>query len=222
MRRIFTVMAAVAVLTVMAAPASAQRQAGRFGRDLIGLMTNTSVQEELKLTDEQKEKVKKVADEVREKYGKDITQARTDMDREKAAKLQAEAREMALKALPDAIKADQLKRLKQIELQVRGLRALASEAVQKELKFTDKQKELIKTLSEETQKTREGLAKERRDAGDDAKKRDEIRKKMDDLSKDALAKASAALTSEQRKAWKEMTGEPFEVKFERRRPPQNQ
>lgn len=222
MRRIFTVMAAVAALTVMAAPAHAQRQRDGFGRDLVGLMTNKSVQEELKLTDEQKEKVKKVADEVREKYGKDIAQARTDMDREKSAKLQAEARDFALKTLPDVIKADQLKRLKQIDLQVRGLRALTSEAVQKELKFTDKQKEQIKTISEEVQKTREGLTKERRDAGDDAKKREEITKKMTEQSKDALAKATAALTSDQQKAWKEMIGEPFEVKFERRRPPQNQ
>ena len=42
----------------------------------------------------------------------------------------------------------------------------------------------------------------------------ENRKKMQTLQKETMEKVSAVLTDDQKKTWKEMTGEPFEVKFE--------
>ena len=44
-------------------------------------------------------------------------------------------------------------------------------------------------------------------------------KKLAELRKQATEKAVGVLTDEQKKAWKEMTGEPFEVVYEPR--PQN-
>jgi Spy/CpxP family protein refolding chaperone len=214
MRRYITVLAVFALLAVLAAPAYAQPGRGGMG-GIANLMTNKSVQDELKLTDEQKEKVKKLSDEAREKFGKDIRQAFMDMDREKAQKLQAEQTEFVLKALPDAIKADQLKRLKQIELQVQGVRAFTSEHVQKDLKLNDKQKEQIKTASEEASKTLGELRRELFGARDDKEKRDEIQKKIATTTKEATEKITSYLTDDQKKAWKDMTGEKFEVKFER-------
>jgi len=37
------------------------------------------------------------------------------------------------------------------------------------------------------------------------------------LQKDLMVKAQVVLTDEQRASWKELTGEPFEVRFEQRR-----
>ena len=39
-------------------------------------------------------------------------------------------------------------------------------------------------------------------------------KKIADLRKQATEKAVAVLTDEQKKSWKDLIGEPFEVKFE--------
>jgi hypothetical protein len=41
-------------------------------------------------------------------------------------------------------------------------------------------------------------------------------KKMTELRKEALGKATAKLNDEQQKTWKELTGAPFELKIERR------
>ena len=38
--------------------------------------------------------------------------------------------------------------------------------------------------------------------------------KMETLRKETMEKATAVLTADQAKTWKEMTGAPFEVKFE--------
>lgn len=40
--------------------------------------------------------------------------------------------------------------------------------------------------------------------------------KLQALRKEALEKVVASLTDDQKKSWKELTGEPFEIKFERR------
>jgi len=42
----------------------------------------------------------------------------------------------------------------------------------------------------------------------------EAMKKMADLNKEIMGKVTALLTEDQKKTWKEMTGEPFEYKFE--------
>ena len=45
----------------------------------------------------------------------------------------------------------------------------------------------------------------------------EARKKMQTLSKDYGAKAADVLNAEQKKEWKEMTGEPFELQMQQGR-----
>jgi hypothetical protein len=113
------------------------------------------------------------------------------------------------KAIAGVLKEDQLKRIKQIELQVGGLRALGKEDVQKELKLTDKQKEDLKSINEEVSKdTREIMM----DVGRDREKRAEAQKKVAELSKKALDKFTEKFTDDQKKLFKEMTGEKFDYK----------
>lgn len=113
----------------------------------------------------------------------------------------------ATKALGEVLKPEQVKRLKQIELQQRGSRAFVDEEVQKALKLTDEQKEKIKGIAEESGKQMRELF------GGGQGNREEAFKKMQSLRKETNDKVQAVLSDDQKKAWKELTGEPFEVRF---------
>ena len=95
-------------------------------------------------------------------------------------------------------------------MQQQGAFAFADPEVQKTLKITDEQKEKIKAINEDAQKARQ----EARPAGG-GRPSPEAQKKLADLQKETKEKIDAVLTTEQKKAWKEMTGEPFEVQFGR-------
>jgi type VI protein secretion system component VasK len=203
-----------AVLAVMAVPAQAQQGRGRGfgfgGPGLSMLLSNKSVQEELKLDGTQAEKATALAEKQREQ----ITSATEGLEgaerfakmREMQPKLEEETRT----AMRDFLKPEQVKRLHQIQHQVQGAQALTSEYVQNHLKLTDSQKSDIQSIIEDSgQKMREIF----QDAQGD---REQMRTKMTELRKETLAKAEAKLTDEQKKSWKEMLGAPFEIKFEGR------
>jgi hypothetical protein len=75
--------------------------------------------------------------------------------------------------------------------------------------LTGEQKQKVAELSREFRQQAEAI---RRDAGDD---REAAMKKFIPLRKEYADKAVALLSDDQKKSWKELTGEPFEVKFER-------
>lgn len=207
---------AVVAVAVFVSPLLAQPGGRGFGPlGIAGLLANKSVQEELKLSDEQQEKLKKAVEEVNAKFKDDLAAA--GMDREKRQKVRGEINTAIAKTAGDILKPEQLKRVKQIEAQVAGVRAFAIERIQKELKLTDKQQEKIKELGETLRKDREEIFK---DIGTDREKRQEATKKMLAKNKEALEKISSELTDEQKKTWKELTGAPFEIKIEPRRRPQ--
>jgi hypothetical protein len=116
------------------------------------------------------------------------------------------AEEAAQKALEGALSADQIKRLKQIQLQQRGLEAFRDAEVEKALKLSDEQKEKLKTIAEEVRKEMGGLFQ--RGQGGNPR---EAFQKMQEMRTKAREKADAVLTDEQKKAWKELTGAPFEA-----------
>lgn len=175
------------------------------------LLNNKSVQTELKMTDEQITKAKDLAKEINDKHKDDFAAARAIEDREeRGQKMQAlnkTVTEEVMKGLPDVLNPDQVKRFKQITLQTQGVRAFSDETVQKELKLTDDQKDKIKTINDDMRQEMQSVFS----GGGDPQ---ENRKKMQTLQKETMEKVSAVLTDDQKKTWKEMTGEPFEVKFE--------
>jgi Spy/CpxP family protein refolding chaperone len=183
---------------------------GGFG--IGGLLKNKSVQKEIKLTDEQVAKVDDVVKQVQAKHNEEFKAAQKIEDqqerREKFGELQKIQSQDILKDLGDVLKPDQLKRFKQIELQVQGTRAFQDPEVQKELNLTDDQKDKIKTISEDAGKEMQEARKSSQGNFEEAGKKFRV------IQKDAREKAVAVLTPEQKKTWKEMTGEPFEVKFE--------
>ena len=213
MRNLWRVSLGLALLAYAVAPALAQRpMGGGFGPG--SLLTNKSVQEELKVTDDQKKKIEEVAKKANEAYSEKVKGLNFREDREKFAAAMKEATTALDKQLPDVLKEDQVKRFKQIRTQQLRNRAFSDADIQTALKFSDAQKDSIKKISEEARKSVEEKTKDL-DRRRDFQKINEIRQAVDKESKE---KINATLTSDQKKAWKEMVGEPFEVKFEFRRP----
>jgi len=198
----------------LASPALGQPPFGGRGGGFGGpgmLLQNTGVQKELKLSDEQIQKIKDVTQKIQEKHKDDFAAlAKVDQQerREKGQELFKTIGEETEKGLADVLKPEQSKRLKQIGLQQRGGQAFDDEEVQKDLKLTDDQKDKIKTLNEDARKEMREIFQNAqgnfREAGEKAAA----------LRKETMEKVLALLTDEQKKAWKDMTGEPFEVRFE--------
>lgn len=210
MRILYVLLLAVAVSAVAAPDAWAQRGQGRGGRGFggpggpgrnsFGLLTQKSVQDELKLSDDQ---VKKV-DEHMEKQRGGFAALRDLGDDERQQKM--EERDKANQAaIAEILNPDQLKRFKQISLQQRGAQAFGDPEIAQALNLTSEQKDRIKAIQDA------GLAEMRElfQAGDAGGDRQELQKKGMDLRNASNEKAQAVLTTEQQAKWKEMTGEPF-------------
>ncbi len=222
-RFVVRVVPVVALMFLVAPLVAQQRQPGRgFGGGGGGvgmLLSNKGVQEELKVTDEQKEKVTSSLKDVRTKFGEDMRAAFKDMNREKIAQIQKDMAAETNKVVGKVLKPDQVKRLHQIELQVGiqqgNLGVLTSERVQKELKLTDKQKASIKETSEM-------LAKDRPMFGGGTRPTPEQREAFQKKAKEAGEKIIGTLSADQKKTWKDLTGEKFNYKPDMRpnRPPQ--
>ncbi len=215
MRTMIRAMAGLGLLALMAGPAFAQGQ-GRgfgFGGGVSMLLGNASVQKELKLDDQQTEKAKDLADKLREE-GNEKRQALQDVPQEeRMPKMMAIGRELnekALKAMGEFLKPEQVTRLKQISYQQQGAAALADADVAKKLNITDSQKSDIKSIVDDS---RSQMRELRGQFQDD---REGAMKKMAEIRKETLDKAVAKLNDEQQKAWKELLGSPFDVKYEPR------
>ena len=204
---------AFGIVALIAAPALAQQ--GRGGGGMFGgggmLLTNKSVQTEIKATEDQKSKLTALADDMRTKAteareaAKDLSQEeRQAKMRELMPKMQADMD----KALTDVLKPEQLKRIHEIQVQTAGAMGLTMGRVGDKLKLTDDQKQKIRDLNQEVgQQMREIF----QSAQDD---REGAMKKMTALRKETLEKALKVLTADQKKAYDGLAGKPFELKME--------
>jgi Spy/CpxP family protein refolding chaperone len=192
---------------------SAQQPGRQFGGGgkggLTGQVTNNvALQEELKLSDDQKSKLKAAA----EKAGASIKEAFKDAggDKEKIGALFTKMAEDSAKLVNETLTAEQKVRLKQIERQLSGVRAFGNDEMVADLKLEDGQKTKIKGIVDEYSKdVRElggfgGFGK----GGFDKEKAAEAAKKREKLEKGALADIDEVLNDSQRKTWKELNGAP--------------
>lgn len=227
---------AAAFAVAVAGAAQAQRQpGGQGGRGGMGmqqsvmttLLTNAELQKELKITDEQKKTLKPAMDKAEEQMKKMremFAGGGGPPDREAMQKMMEDGRKMAdeAKALVEkALTPDQVKRAKQIEVQAMGMRAFANDEIAKTLKVTDDQKEKLKSVMEEFGKESQDLRQEYGIRGfgggggggapPSPEKMAEYQKKNKALTDETMEKVMKAMTDDQKKAWKEMTGEPFDV-----------
>jgi len=200
MKRIGVAVVVAGLIVWATSSATAQRPggfgAGR-GAGSLFLLTQKSVQEELKMSEEQTKKVTEMQEKQRENFkgGKDLSKE----ERMKKFEETAKANE---KAIGEILKPEQTKRLKQITLQQAGSRAFSDPDVVSALKITDEQKEKLKTIQED-------LRKEMTDLGKDGG-----REKFQEIRKKGEEKALGVLTDTQKKEFKDLTGEPFKGKIE--------
>ncbi len=196
----FAILAMATIITgISASQALAQGrpgQPGGFGGGMMmmgrpgnssaaALLSNKSVQEELKLTeDEAKEILKKFNDE---------------------------SDNLLTKILGEKAKPGQAARLQQIRTQQMGFGAFLDAGIQKSLKMDEAQTKEVKEIAEDMRKETDEMRKE---MGMDFSKMREMMTKIQAMQKDAVTKAVAVLKEDQKKAWEGMTGKAFTMRNE--------
>ena len=214
MRTLSKTIVALGLVALMTGPVMAQqgRGGGRgFGGGGIAmLLSNKSVQEELKLDATQVEKATALSEKVRDKI-RSATEGLEGQERfTKMREMANELNQMANTGAREFLKPEQMRRLHQIQHQVQGPQAFADEHVQTRLKLTDAQKSEIKTINEEAMSAMREIMQGFQDD------REGTMKKMTEHRKATVEKIVAKLTDKQKTTWKNMLGSPFEIKFERR------
>lgn len=187
------------------------------------LLLNKGVQQEIRLTDDQRIKFRRILAKVDDKYQADMRRAAASGDRKTQLKLFAdstrEKAEKVNKAIPDILKPAQAKRLKQIEIQVNTLLSLNKPDIQKQLNLTEKQKDEMRDIADSFKQDVGEVVKDAASAEalgplQKLRKLADTARKIKDLNEAAKRKALGKLTDEQMKSWRELTGERFEFQFD--------
>jgi hypothetical protein len=174
------------------------------------LVFRDKVQEELKLSDKQKDKlletVRDYAQETKNLFDKIADLKPKEPEKELRSHRQKSHEKLA-RLLKETLKAEQLKRLQQLELQQQGPFALDRPEIRKELQITDKQLEKVMGAIQEMQKNIEPLMKKVQSGGNP----EEIRPQVMKIRKDHEGRIGAILSDAQQKQWKKMLGKPFDL-----------
>lgn len=218
--RCIVVLAMVLVLAVPMIAAAADQPRGGGGQfgSFLGLMSVEKVRQELKVSDEQADKVressKKLWGEMSEQFGslREIEDRQEQM--EKYIELGDKLDEKARGVLGEILSGEQMIRLYQIRLQVRGpVYGLNHPWIANRLKLTEEQKKkaarLEKTTRQKTLKLFAGLRDLSRD--ERREKWTEIREKLGKIREAADKKALGLLTGEQKEAFEGLKGDKFEL-----------
>lgn len=212
---------------------------GGFGFGLGGgggvvalLGQSKQLQDELKMDKEQVDKVTAAIAKVREELRDDVAKLRDrNTSREDRAAIGKKVSEATDKAVNAVLKPEQVKRLHQIENQRAGVAMFEKDDVQAALKLTDDQKTKLKAINEDLQKDLRALApggaggqpgqrgqRGQRGQGGQGGRGGafdpEVIRKRQGLQKEALANATKLLNDAQKATLKDLTGEPFELRFE--------
>ncbi|HZY88251.1 MAG TPA: Spy/CpxP family protein refolding chaperone [Gemmataceae bacterium] len=217
MRSLSIKLVAAALVLALAVTASAQRQ-GRGGRGGFGmggqagpgLLLNKSVQDELKLTDDQKSSLTKIQEAQRENMKKAFQGGGGDKEKAREAfQTVMQETNKAITKVVGTLSPEQQKRFKQIQVQVGGLAAFSTPELAKDLSLTDKQKEEIKGIADDVQKD---VAEIFKDAQGDRERMTAARGKIEKVRQEATAKALKTLSSDQQAKYKELSGPKFDFK----------
>jgi Spy/CpxP family protein refolding chaperone len=162
------------------------------------LLTEKSVQTDLKLTAAQIKKVSAAINKLQTAM-KSTFNVAPDQREQKMKDIMKTADQAA----DEILTTEQKQRIKQISLQLQGSQAFANADVVKDLSLTEEQQAKIKTIND-------GIGKQMGDLFQGKKLPPQtMHKKVTDIKKSADADARKLLTSEQASMWNEMTGMPF-------------
>ena len=223
MRRFFGIALPMLAVCVMAGNvAFAQGRGGgrggaggmmRMFTSVPALIGREEVQKELKVTDEQKTKIKAITDEAqaagRQGGGGANFQNMSEEERQKFfADMQKRTEETTVK-VNAVLTPEQTNRLKQIRLWALGPSAMTDDDTAKELALTGDQKELLKTINDESGKKTGEIDGGFR--GADEENRKKLTAELAEIRKDTEAECMAVLTDEQKAQFMNMKGEKFDL-----------
>ena len=183
-----------------------------FGGSL-GILQRDSNAEELKLTDDQKAKIKELSEKQREDtrmrdvFGKmrDATDDERTALQAEIAKLTESIRTQTDADLKQILMPEQFTRYRQLALQQRGVSAIGDSDVSGDLKLSDEQLAKLKAIAEESDKRRNEMFAKMREQGFGGGGED-MRTKMEEMRKEFEEKRFAVLTDAQRKQWEVLRG----------------
>jgi len=198
---------ALGLMALLAGRVSAQGFGPPDATSLLGFKT---VQDELKLSDDQKKALKEANDTFQEAMKK----AREDMDFSGIGPA-SEARVKAIKKVVEKLDDKQAKRLAEIEFQaitakgnrMKSPNIFANEHIQKALKLTSEQKKTVKDTIADLEKDFKELDE---DAKDDFQKRIQNFQKKNKMNTEAYEKVYKSLDDDQKKDFDKAGGEKFE------------
>jgi ferredoxin len=196
--------------TVAQVPPDQQRKDVVNALGMPFIVFREKVLEELKVADEPKAKLlQHLMEQIMETgpFLDSLAQAGEERE-QKLEEHRKKAREKLARVLTETLKTEQLKRLRQIELQQEGAFALGQAELVKELRITDQQRQQFVAITQELQKRVQPLVKEAQSGG----KPEEIRPKIIKIRDECAKKLEAVLTEAQNKQWKAMLGKPFDLR----------
>jgi len=180
------------------------------------LLVNEHVQRELKLSDEQVQKVNEAVHDIRQKRRAQLERFRKlppPQGREKF--LQIANSQEALDSSSKILEPEQIRRLKQIKVQQDGLEAFSQDAIVTALKLTRPQQEKIKKIDAEASQKAQNTPQV--GTGGNFPR---ALTKVEAGRKALVDRAVEVLTADQRKVWQELVGQPFDFMPQPRAPNQ--
>jgi hypothetical protein len=181
-------------------PEEARKQM-RHKLDSSFVVFRDKVQEELRLTTEQKEKLEEVLPDAMQLFQK-IKGLKPEEQEKELKAYRPKAHEKLATLLKETLNEGQRARLRQIELQ---RDQLFGGEIWKELHVTDEQQKQFMALIQETQKKIKTLMEEIQKGGNIGEIQPKVLKSRADLE----GQLEALLTDAQKKQWKEMLGNPM-------------
>lgn len=186
---------------------------GRGGGDMtLSLLQMEPVQTELQIGPDQQEAIGKLVEQSRgERPDRSQFENMTDDERRQFfEQRQSEAAARAAQTkekLEEVLLPEQMERLDQIALQLRGVGALNDDDIAGKLKITAEQKEKLQQVQEEQRSKMGEKMRELFSSGDRENMREAFGKLREEMEEAVLA----VLTSEQRSQFDEMKGDEFEM-----------
>jgi ribosomal protein L16 Arg81 hydroxylase len=174
------------------------------GGPMTALLMDPKVSDELKLTDDQKNKL----DDIGRGVQSDMIQAFQDAkgDQDKQRQLGTAVMDKATKSRMDVLTADQQKRLEEIYIQDNGTSSVLNKTVQKDLGLLPDQTKKISTLLDSLTTAMMQMGQKLQNQEIDFQKFQDLSQKNTKILTDELAKI---LTDDQKKQLKTMEGKAF-------------
>ncbi|HKB36938.1 MAG TPA: serine/threonine-protein kinase, partial [Gemmataceae bacterium] len=177
------------------------------GAGQLFLLTEESVLDDLRLSEEQRRRITDLSGRLDEQRQQSFAGFHRLAEEERRQRFLELARQNKA-AVAEILSPEKLSRLRRIELQRQGLGAFRDPDVVGALKLTGEQRDRIRTIEDEVFRRPDGVRPGPPQGGPQfwQAREEAMRKALERIQK-------TVLTEEQAKQWKEMTGEPFKAAF---------